>query len=299
MVKSVIIDCDPGVDDAIAILLALATDSLNILAITTVAGNVPLHYTTNNALKICQLAGRPDLPIYPGCPRPMLKPLHTATEVHGATGLQGAELPAPSAPPQPQHAVEYLIHTLSQAAEPITLATLGPLTNVALALIQKPSIAQNIQEIVAMGGAVTHGNVTPSAEFNIYVDPHAAEVVFSAGIPTTLITLDTTHQVLTTAERLQTIRDLGSPVAQAAADLLAHYGHADAERYGMPGSPLHDPCVIAYLMQPHLFGRRPVPVSVAVDAGPTQGRTVIDWWHRQEGAINVTDAVDTPAFYDL
>jgi len=315
MARPVIIDCDPGVDDAIAILLALATDTLDILAITTVAGNVPLNYTTSNALKICALAGRPEVPIYPGCPRPILKPLHTATEVHGATGLQGTPLPNPSAQPQAQHAVEYLIHTLSQASTPITLATLGPLTNIALALIQQPSIADNIQEIVAMGGAVTAGNVTPSAEFNIYVDPHAAAVVFSAGIPTTLITLDTTHQVLTTAERLQTIRALGTPVAQAAADLLAHYGHADAERYGMPGSPLHDPCVIAYLMQPDLFTRRAVPIAVEVRPGASQGRTVIDWWHRQDtdanpelaahpesnrqAALFVTDSVQVPAFYHL
>ena len=299
MARPVIIDCDPGVDDAIALLLALSTDQLNILAITTVAGNVPLHYTTANALKICELAGCPDVSIYPGCPRPILRPLHTAAEVHGATGLQGATLPEPSQAPQTQHAVEYLVHTLSQAAEPITLATLGPLTNVALALIQQPCIAENIQEIVAMGGAVTHGNVTPSAEFNIYVDPHAAQVVLSAGIPTTLITLDTTHQVLTTAERRQTIRDLGSPVAQAAADLLAHYGQADAERYGMPGSPLHDPCVLAYLMQPELFTRRQVPVTVELDPGLSLGRTVVDWWHPDDGSMFVADGVNAEKFYDL
>ncbi|MEO0758625.1 MAG: nucleoside hydrolase [Cyanobacteria bacterium J06648_16] len=299
MARPVIIDCDPGVDDAIALLLALSTDALDVLAVTTVAGNVPLPYTTANALKICELAGRPDIPIYAGCPRPILKPLHTATEVHGATGLQGTELPEPTAQPQPQHAVEYLIQTLTQAQKPITLATLGPLTNVALALIQQPKIADNIQEIVAMGGAITHGNVTPSAEFNIYVDPHAAAVVFSAGIPTTLITLDTTHQVLTTAERLQSIRTLGTPVARAAADLLAHYGQADAERYGMPGSPLHDPCVIAYLMQPQLFTWRQVPVSVAVEQGQIQGRTVIDWWHPHAGQMSVVDAVDADGFYGL
>ncbi|MEO0541346.1 MAG: nucleoside hydrolase, partial [Cyanobacteria bacterium P01_A01_bin.105] len=141
MARPVIIDCDPGVDDAIALLLALSTETLDVLAITTVAGNVPLHYTTANALKICQLAGRPDLPIYPGCPRPILKPLHTATEVHGATGLQGADLPSATIQPQSQHAVEYLIHTLTQAEAPITLATLGPLTNIALALIQQPQVA--------------------------------------------------------------------------------------------------------------------------------------------------------------
>ncbi|MEO0540889.1 MAG: nucleoside hydrolase, partial [Cyanobacteria bacterium P01_A01_bin.105] len=201
--------------------------------------------------------------------------------------------------PQSQHAVEYLIHTLTQAEAPITLATLGPLTNIALALIQQPQVAENIHEIVAMGGAVTHGNVTPSAEFNIYVDPHAAEVVFSAGIPTTLITLDTTHQVLTTAARLQMIRGLGNPVAAAAADLLAHYGHLDADRYGMVGSPLHDPCVIAYLMQPTLFTRRQVPVAVEVDDRPTQGRTVVDWWHRNAGPMQVVDSVDVPGFYTL
>ncbi|MEM9904984.1 MAG: nucleoside hydrolase [Cyanobacteria bacterium P01_D01_bin.44] len=302
MPRSLIIDCDPGVDDAIALLVALAApETFKIVGVTTVAGNVPLEFTTANALKICKLAGKPMVPVYAGCPRPMVRALHTATEIHGATGLQGTPLPEPSHAPQPQHGVDFLIETLLSAMAPITLATLGPLTNVAIALIKAPQIAQNIAEIVAMGGAITHGNVTPSAEFNIYVDPHAAQIVFDAGIPTTLITLDTTHQVLTTPERLSTLRQIGTPVATAAADLLTHYGQPDIERYGMVGAPLHDPCVMAYLIRPDLFICRAAHVVVETIGQHTIGRTIVDWWPEPGTPMNarVVEAVDAAAVYDL
>ncbi len=275
MARPIIIDCDPGVDDAIALLLALAHPTqLNILGITTVAGNVSLHYTSQNALKICALTGV-NAPVYAGCPRPILRPLATAANIHGTTGLQGAELPEPKQSLMVQHAVAFLIDTLQQAPEPITLATLGPLTNIAVALIQAPQIATKIKQIIAMGGAITHGNITPAAEFNIYVDPHAAKAVFESGIPIKLITLDTTHQVLTTAKHLTAFRQLNSAVGNAAADLLTHYGTYDRERYGMDGAPLHDPCVIAYLLQPGLFTFKPTYATVDTTSPDNLGRTVV------------------------
>ena len=201
-----IIDCDPGVDDAIALLLTLAAPELDLLGITAVAGNVPLVLTEKNARKICQLAGRTEIGVYAGCPRPMMRTLVTAEHVHGSTGLEGAELPEPTMPLRSQHAVSFLIEQLIQAQQPITIAALGPLTNIAIALIQQSAIVQNIEEIVIMGGAIARGNVTPSAEFNFYVDPHAAKVVFESGAKLTLLSLDVTHQVLTTPERLGKMR---------------------------------------------------------------------------------------------
>ncbi|NEQ54568.1 MAG: nucleoside hydrolase [Leptolyngbya sp. SIO3F4] len=301
MARPIIIDCDPGVDDAIALLLAIANPTeLDILGITTVAGNVPLHFTSQNALKICALANA-NIPIYAGCPRPILRPLETAADVHGATGLQGAELPKPQQPLMVQHAVAFLISTLQQATIPVTLATLGPLTNIAVALIQAPHIAEKIDQIVAMGGSITHGNMTPSAEFNIYVDPHAAQVVFQSGIPINLITLDTTHQVLTTSDHLTAFRQLNTLVSNAAADLLTHYGTPDIKRYGMPGAPLHDPCVIAYLLRPELFTFRPSYTAIDTTSPDNLGRTVIDWWGRtgQPANTHVAESVDSKGIYTL
>ncbi|MGD1952603.1 MAG: nucleoside hydrolase [Leptolyngbyaceae cyanobacterium] len=301
MARSIIIDCDPGVDDAIALLLAIAHPTeLEILGITTVAGNVPLHYTSQNALKICALA-KTDIPVYAGCPRPMIQPLSTATNVHGATGLQGTELPESKRPLMVQHAVAFLIETLQQASEPITLVTLGPLTNIAVALIQAPQVANKIDTIIAMGGAVTHGNMTPAAEFNIYVDPHAAKVVFESGIPIKLITLDTTHQVLTTSAHLNAFKQLNTSVGTAAADLLTYYGTSDVKRYGMPGAPLHDPCVIAYLLKPELFTFRPTYTAIDTTSPQNLGRTVIDWWGHTAKLPNaeIAEFVDAPGIYEL
>ncbi|MGJ3254572.1 MAG: nucleoside hydrolase, partial [Elainellaceae cyanobacterium] len=250
--RPIIIDCDPGVDDAIALLLAFASPELEILGITTVAGNVPLSLTQTNARKICELATRPNIPVYAGCPRPIVRSLTTAEDVHGHTGLDGTHLPEPQIPLQAQHAVPFLIETLLSAETPITLVALGPLTNLAIALIQEPRIIPNIQGIALMGGAIAQGNITSSAEFNMYVDPHAAHIVFASGIDITMIGLDITHQVLTTPDRLDAIRAISTPVSTVAADLLAHYGAYDMKQYGFAGGPLHDPNVIAYLIQPDL-----------------------------------------------
>jgi purine nucleosidase len=297
----IIIDCDPGVDDAIALLLAFASPELNILGITTVAGNVPLALTQSNARKICEVAQRANIPVYAGCPRPMLQAPQTAEDIHGKTGLDGADLPDPVLPLQPEHAVSFLVQTLDQATIPITLATLGPLTNVAIALIQAPQISRNIQSIVMMGGAITHGNITPAAEFNFYADPHAADVVFRSGIPITLLSLDVTHQVLTTPERLDKIRAIASPVGQVAADLLSFYGQLDCDRYAMPGAPLHDPNVIAYLLQPQLYGGNSFHVKVETSSPHSMGQTIVDVWGATDYSPNamVIQTVDAEGFYRL
>ncbi len=298
MKSPLIIDCDPGVDDAIALFLAFAND-LPLLGITTVAGNVPLDLTFGNARKICALA-KSNVPVFAGCPRPLMRPLATAEEVHGATGLQGATLPEPTAVKPTQHAVDFLITTLLNASEPITIAALGPLTNLAIALIQSPQIADHIDQLVIMGGSLSQGNITPSAEFNIYVDPHAAHIVLSAGIPTTLITLDSTHQVLTTPQRLAAIRALNNPISTAAAGMLSFYGQSDLARYGLPGAPLHDPCVIAYLLQPQLFTTKTVNVAVETTGEHSLGRTVVDWYgDSKESTIKVVETVDAEGLYDL
>lgn len=299
--KKIIIDCDPGVDDAIALLLAFASPELEILGIVTVAGNVSLPFTEKNARKICELAKRSDIKVYAGCPRPVLRSLENARHVHGETGLQGVELPEPQMPLQPQHGVEFLIATLMQASEPITLATLGPLTNLAIALIQAPQIIPKIQEVVLMGGATSQGNVTASAEFNFYVDPHAAEIVFTSGLPLTMIGLDVTHKVLTTPERLEQVRAIATPVSAAAAAMLAGYGAYDVEKYGMLGSPLHDPCVIAYLIQPKLFVGRNLHVAIETTSESTMGRSIVDLWqsgHRVPNAYVIQQA-DDESFYSL
>jgi purine nucleosidase len=299
-IPRLIVDCDPGVDDAIALLLAFGFD-LPLLGITTVAGNVPLSLTFANARKIAAIAQRAHIPIYAGCPRPLLRPLATAEDIHGATGLQGAVLPEPTATVEGKHAVDFLIAQLLTATAPITLAYLGPLTNLAVALIKCPQITQNIEQLVIMGGAVGQGNITPSAEFNIYVDPHAAQVVLSAGIATTLITLDTTHQVLTTPERLQAIRDLANPLSEAAAGMLSFYGQSELDRYGFAGPPLHDPCVIAYLLKPELFTCRRAQVQVETNGVHTLGRTVVDWHSEtaKASSVQVVDTVDAEGVYRL
>ncbi|MGD1860500.1 MAG: nucleoside hydrolase [Leptolyngbyaceae cyanobacterium] len=300
MAKSIIIDCDPGVDDAIALMLALRSPELVVQAITTVAGNVPLALTQRNARQICELLERPDVPIYAGCPRPLVRSPITAEDIHGKTGLEGATLPTPSLPLQSTHAVRFLIDALQSAAAPLTLATLGPLTNIAVALIQPPEIVHGIERIVMMGGGVTHGNITPVAEFNIYADPHAAQVVFESGIPITCLSLDLTHQVLTTPERLATIRQIDNPVSQVAAAMLSHYGKADEAKLGTVGAPLHDPCVIAYLLRPDLFRASPGQVQVELCSPLTLGQTVVNLQLSAEQMnTEIVETVDAEGIYKL
>ena len=301
--RRIIIDTDPGQDDAIAILLALGSDELDVIGITAVAGNVPLALTERNARKICELAGKPETRVFSGAVRPLVRPLVTAEEVHGQTGLNGPVLPEPTMPLQKQHAVDFIVETLM--AEPegsITLCPLGPLTNIALALIREPRIAPRIREIVLMGGGYfEQGNVTPSAEFNIYVDPHAADIVFRSGVPIVMMPLDVTHKALTTASRIAAFRALGSRVGEAAAQMLEFFERFDEEKYGTDGGPLHDPCVIAWLLKPDLFSGRRCNVSVETVSELTLGATVVDWWgvtDRPKNAHVMRD-IDADGFFAL
>ncbi|MBU6229285.1 MAG: nucleoside hydrolase [Cyanobacteria bacterium REEB459] len=299
--RPLIIDCDPGADDAVALLLTLAPgQEFDLLGITTVAGNVPLAHTYANARRVCALA-RAEVPVLAGCPRPLVHSLTTAEAIHGPTGLAGAELPEPSQPPLDCHGVDFLINQCSQAGQPITLATLGPLTNLAVALIKCPPIATQIAQVVVMGGSLGPGNITPAAEFNFYVDPHAARVVVEAGLPLTLIGLDVTHQVLTTPERLARFAALGNRVGQTVARWLAHYGQGEGDRYGLPGAPLHDPCVIAYLLQPDLFSGRPMYLAVETDSRLSRGRTIATPYLTPEypATAQVMEEVDAEGVYEL
>jgi purine nucleosidase len=301
--RPIIIDCDPGQDDAIAILLALGSpDELAVLAFTTVAGYVPLGRTELNARKLVELAGRPDIPVHAGCVRPILRPLETAEYVHGETGLNGVELPEPKVPLAPAHSVDALIELImGREAGTITLCPTGPLTNVALAIIKEPRIVARLGQIVLMGGAIEMGNTTAAAEFNILVDPHAARVVFECGAPITMFGLDVTHKVLVTERRLARIAALGTPVATAAAGMLAFFNRYDRERYDIPGAPLHDPCVIAHLLDPMLFRGKACRVDIETDSPLNLGRTVVDWWARSGKAPNamVMTEVDADRFFEL
>ncbi len=290
--RKIIIDTDPGQDDAVAILLALASPELEVLGITCVAGNVPLALTARNARIVCELAGRADIPVFAGCDTPLKRRLVTAEHVHGRTGLDGPDLPEPVMPLQDTHAVDWLIQTLrGHARGEITLSPLGPLTNIATALTRAPDIAPRIREIVLMGGGFfEQGNITPSAEFNIYVDPEAAEIVLGAGIALTMIPLDCTHQALVTKPRNSAFRALGSQVGIAVAEMTDFFERFDKEKYGSEGAPLHDPCVIAYLLRPDLFNSRFINVEIETGSDLTLGATVADWWGVSDRAPNATFA---------
>jgi purine nucleosidase len=290
MARNIIIDTDPGQDDAVAILLALASPELNVLGITVVAGNVPLDLTQKNARIICELAGFPDTLVFAGCDRPLNRALVTAEHVHGKTGLDGPQLAPPTMPLQDQHAVDWIIDTL-RAAPPasVTLCPLGPLTNIALALQRAPGIKPAIAEIVLMGGGFFEGgNITPAAEFNIYVDPHAADIVFRSGLPLTVMPLDMTHKALTTKARVDSFRAMGTDVGRMTAEWTDFFERFDKEKYGSLGAPLHDPTVIAYLIQPDLFSGRVINVEIETQSELTMGMTVADWWRVTDRAPNCT-----------
>jgi len=299
----IIIDTDPGQDDAVAILLALASPEFEVLGVTAVAGNVPLALTEKNARKVCELAGRPEVKVYAGAVRPMVRSLVTAESVHGKTGLDGPVLPEPSMALQKQYAVDFIIDTLmSRNAGTVTLCVLGPMTNIGLALVREPRIASRIARIVAMGGGFFEGgNMTPVAEFNIYVDPHAARLVFDAGIPITLIPLDCTHQALTTSARVDKFRTMPNRSGPAVAAMLDFYERFDEQKYGTDGGPLHDPCVIAWLLKPDLFQGRHVNVAIECESELTMGMTVFDWWHVSGRLPNATvlRSVDADGFFGL
>jgi purine nucleosidase len=304
MPRKIIIDTDPGQDDAVAILLALASpDELDVVAIISVAGNVPLELTTRNSLKMVELAGRPEVPVHAGSVAPMVRPLITAEYVHGATGIDGADLPDPSTPVAAGHGVDAIIDLLMES-EPgtITLCPLGPLTNVGMAMVREPRIVPRIAEIVLMGGGFFEGgNTTPTAEFNIYVDPHAADIVFRSGVPITVMSLDVTHRALIAPRHMERFAAIDSPAGRAVHGMLEFYERYDVDKYGMEGGPLHDPCVIAHLLVPGMFRGREVSVAVETTSELTMGMTVVDWWDLTPNPPNATwmREVDADGFFDL
>jgi len=303
MSRNIIIDTDPGQDDAIAILLAFASPELNVLGISVVAGNVPLPLTQKNTRIVCELAGRPDALVFAGCDAPMTRPLVTAEYVHGKTGLDGPQLDAPTMPLQAQHAVDWIIETC-RAAPPksITLCPLGPLTNIATAFTRAPDIKNAIEEIVLMGGGYFEGgNITPVAEFNIYVDPEAADIVFKSGLPLVVMPLDMTHKALTTKSRIAAFRAMNTKVGDMTAAWTDFFERFDMEKYGSEGAPLHDPTVIAYLIRPKLFTGRHINVEIETTSALTLGMTVADWWGVSGRAPNCTfmGDIDADGFYTL
>lgn len=303
-IRQIIIDCDPGQDDAIALLLAMASpEELDILGVTTVAGNVPLELTERNARQIRDIAGRSDVPVYAGCSAPMVRDLITGEKVHGKTGIDGIDIVEPQQPLEEKDAVEFIIDALlGSEAGSITLVTTGPMTNIGEAFTRNPSIIDRVGHIVSMGGAMREaGNHSPSAEFNILVDPHAADIVFRCGRPLTVMGLDVTHQVLATPERRDRIRAIDNDAARATAGMLDFFNRHDTAKYGSLGAPLHDPCTIAYLLKPELFEGKLCNVSVETKSELTMGHTAVDFWHVTDRPKNVTwiHTVDADGFYDL
>ncbi|MGR3804558.1 nucleoside hydrolase [Marinibacterium profundimaris] len=302
--RKIIIDTDPGQDDAVAILLALASpEEIEVLGLTAVAGNVPLPLTARNARIVCELAGRPEIRVFAGCDAPLKRKLVTAEHVHGKSGLDGPELSEPTIALEDQHAVGFIIETLrNEPAGTVTLCPLGPLTNIAKAFASAPDIVEKVQEIVLMGGAYFEvGNITPAAEFNIYVDPEAADIVFKSGAPIVVMPLDVTHKALVTSERNDAFRALGTPVGLAVAQMTDFFERFDKEKYGSNGAPLHDPCVTAYLLQPDLFSGRRINVEIETTSELTLGMTVADWWGVTDRPANATfiGDLDADGFFAL
>jgi purine nucleosidase len=302
--RKIIIDTDPGQDDAVAILLALASpEDLEVLGICAVAGNVPLPLTERNARIVCELAGKPDVRVFAGCDRPLERPLVTAEHVHGKTGLDGPQLADPTMPLQDQHAVDFIIETLRrEPPHSVTLCPLGPLTNIATAMQRAPDIIPRIGQIVLMGGAYFEvGNITPAAEFNIYVDPHAADIVFKSGVSLVVLPLDVTHKALTNRARIEAFRALGTEPGRMVAEWTDFFERFDMAKYGSEGAPLHDPCVIAYLIDPSLFEGRHINVEIEVQSELTMGMTVADWWGVTDRSANALfiGGIDADRFFTL
>ncbi len=301
---TIILDCDPGQDDAVSLLLAMSSpDELEILGITAVAGNVPLALTEKNARLMCDIGGRSDIPVYAGCSKPMVRKLVTAEHVHGESGIDGVEITEPAHPLQEQHAVDFIVDTLRASDDnTITLVPSGPLTNIGTAFTKSPDVVEKVKEIVLMGGAMREsGNHSPSAEFNILVDPHAADIVFKCGRPITQIGLDASHQVLSTRKRIDRIKEIDNAPARATAGMIDFFNRHDMAKYNYEGAPLHDPCTVAYLLSPEIFEGKLCNVSVETESELTMGHTAVDFWHVTDRPKNINwiYAIDADGFYEL
>ncbi|WP_148610544.1 pyrimidine-specific ribonucleoside hydrolase RihA [Aeromonas sobria] len=298
----VILDCDPGHDDAIALILALASPELKVLAVTTSAGNQTPDKTLNNALRILTLLGRDDIPVAAGAPKPLARELIIADNVHGESGLDGPKLPDPAFAPQAMTGVELMAKCLRESPQPVTLVPTGPLTNIALLLAAHPELKPRIARIVLMGGTAGAGNWTPAAEFNIYVDPEAADMVFKSGIPITMCGLDVTHEAQVMDEDIERVRAITNPVAQCVAGLLDFFMiYHRNPKWGFAGAPLHDPCTIAWLLAPELFHGVECRVDIETSGEHTVGMTVVDRYGLTGKPANalVLLGLDRPGFIDL
>ena len=287
----IVVDCDPGHDDAIAILLALASPEVDVRGVTTVAGNQTLEKTTRNALKVLELAGRGDIPVAAGADRPLRRELRTAAHVHGETGLDGPDLPEPATAPVSVHAADFLADLLEPG---VVLVPTGPLTNVALLFQRHPEVKERLQRIVWMGGAMGEGNVTPAAEFNAFVDPEAAAVVFASGVEVTMIGLDITHKALFTRPHADRLRDTGE-AGRAVAELSDFFQRFHENRYGFDGSPIHDALAVAEVIDPALVTALECNVEIETASQFCDGRTVVDRWHVTDRPRNARVGVDVDA----
>jgi inosine-uridine nucleoside N-ribohydrolase len=282
-----LIDCDPGHDDAIAILLALASPEVELLGVTTVAGNASLENTTANAIRVLELAGRGEVPVAAGCDRPLSRVPHVPSDIHGETGLDGPDLPPPRARPVETHAIDFLAQRLREASSPVTLVPVGPLTNVALFLIRYPGLANRLERIVLMGGAIGEGNITPSAEFNIWADPEAAQRVFTSGVEVTMIGLEVTHKALAMPAHVEELRGAGR-VGRVVAELIDFF----ARSHTMPGSPIHDAAAVAHVVTPGLVEVADCHIEVECDSDLSRGRTSVDRWRNRERTPRAKVGVD-------
>lgn len=296
----IILDCDPGHDDAIALLLALASPELELLGVTTVSGNQTLEKTTRNALRVLDFVGRGDVPVSAGADRPLVRPHFVAEYVHGETGLDGPDLPDPTAAPTGVHAIEFIAERLRGEDRPLTLVPTGPLTNVALLLALHPGLADRIERVVLMGGAIAEGNVTPAAEFNIWADPEAARRVFESGLAVTMVGLDVTHKALMTRAYADRLRESGR-VGTMVAELYDFYSIFHRETYGTEDSPIHDAVAVAHVIRPGLVETLERHVAVDCSWELCRGRTVVDLWRRTGQSANADVAVDVDAgaFFEL
>ena len=300
MTIPVLVDCDPGHDDAIALLLALASPEIELLGVTTVAGNQTLEKTTANALRVLEFVGRGDVPVAAGADRPLLRDPFVAAYVHGETGLDGPALPPPQGAPVARHAVDFLAERLLAAPDPVTLLPVGPLTNVALLLATHPEVAARLERIVLMGGAIAEGNVTPAAEFNIWADPEAAARVFASGVDVTMIGLDVTHRALMRREHAERLRAAGK-TGRMVAELFDFFSQYHRQVYGFDGSPIHDAVAVAHAARPGLVETLDCHVAIDCESRLCRGRTVVDLWRRtgNDPNVHVAVGIDADAFLDL
>lgn len=296
MTKKIILDTDPGIDDACAMLLALASPEISVEGLTIVHGNCSLEQGTKNALSVLELANASHIPVAQGCEVPLVQPSLLAPETHGDTGLGYAKLPEPRTKSTGQHGIDFLIEKMMAAPGEITLLAIGPLTNIALAIRQEPRVVQAVKELIIMGGAIRHeGNTTALAEFNTYVDPHAAHIVYHAGMPTTLVPLDVTYRCILTPNDIQRIRQIDSPITKFVEDATRFYMEFHDEYQSIPGCVINDPLALALIFMPELCTYRELPVDVDISGGISMGKTIGDFYNYTKKPANMKVALEVKA----